>query len=60
MVLDAVLKNLLYDDILRIKLKEGVTTVAFVDEFAIIAKANNVAKLNFNVNESLDRIVSRM
>lgn len=43
--------NLFYDDALRIKLRK----VAFSENLSIRVEANDVEKLNFNENESLDQ-----
>lgn len=55
-VLGPTLWNILYDDILRLKLVEGVRTIAYADDLALYAEAEDRATLEFATNESLRRI----
>lgn len=55
-VLGPTLWNVLYDGILRIQLMEGVTTVAFADDLAVITEAADREELVYKTNESLYRI----
>lgn len=52
-VLGPLLWNILYDQVLRLSLPEGVTSIAYADDLAIMAEAINEVELERQVNESL-------
>lgn len=59
-VLGPTLWNILYDGVLSLPLMEGVTTLAYADDLAVIVEAEDQRDLSFRTNESLERIVEWM
>ena len=55
-ILGPTLWNILYDQVLRLKLPEGVTNIAYADDLAVLVCAENQIELKNRANESLMRI----
>lgn len=55
-VLGPTLWNVLYDDVLRVKLTEDVTSIAFADDLVMVVEASDVEELTDRANESIRRI----
>jgi hypothetical protein len=55
-VLGPLLWNLLYDGILNIDMPEGVETMAFADDLAVVTTAKTENQLMRNTNEALHKI----
>lgn len=56
-VLGPLLWNVLYDDILRLKLPVGCSTTAYADDLAVVIKAEGKGDLIHKANESIAEIV---
>ncbi|GJQ69583.1 hypothetical protein Trydic_g290 [Trypoxylus dichotomus] len=57
-VLGPILWNILYDEVLELKLIEGATCLPYGDNRAALIGAKNSPQLVYRVNESLQRIVT--
>lgn len=55
-VLGPLLWNILYDQVLALRLTEGATSIAYADDLALMVEATDDRELEFRVNESLARI----
>ena len=55
-MLGPTLWNILYDQVLRLKLPEGVTNIAYADDLAVLVCAENQIELENRANGSLRRI----
>lgn len=59
-VLGPFLWNVLYDEILRIALPDGITLIGFADDIAMIATAENETQLENKANTALQRVAKWM
>lgn len=55
-ILGPTLWNILYDDVLRLEVQEGVTLIAYADDLAIISLARNEEEMEFKLNFTLEEI----
>lgn len=55
-ILGPLLWNFLYDGVLNLVLPEGVSTIAYADDLAVVVTARNKQELQWKANESLEQI----
>lgn len=59
LVLGTILWNLLYDDLLRTRMPEGVSLVGFADNVAVVVNAPNVELIKQKTNSHCKSYISR-
>lgn len=55
-VLGPILWNVLYDDILRQKMPEGVTLIGYADDLALVVTAHTEAELMLKADHAVDKV----
>lgn len=55
-VLGPTLWNVLYDDVLKINIPDGVYTIAYADDLAVVVTANDSTQLMWKGDETLEQI----